>query len=321
MVSIRVFLTRSTAIRDRCRRPRVPRTVPRPLTGFHGCISQINRDFRVWNRLAVRRARTLARQRRRRSRVRLGPACRWVRRRWTRTGRRNRFEWPRVSSARALPNTINSSSFLFRALSRLCRLNHHGWREKPAGPGSRLPATGEAVFRRLAARPDSSRVRAFLARDTRHVEDPRRGRTAVRDALFFEYGRVCGFRDRFYINARESLSAGSVPNRPIDCSSLPRSFRRGYSDLLVNRPAIFAAIAPIPTFACSYVQASDASESVASVHRLLFPRGCHRYTGFFIFFFFFLSVFVFTYLRRSRDIRDCEYLYRSRVHTGVYSSI
>lgn len=85
MVSIRVFLTRSTAIRDRRGGLRARRIMLRRLTEFHDRSSQINRDFCVPNRLAVRRARTRARRRRRRSRARLGPACRWVvtARRWT----------------------------------------------------------------------------------------------------------------------------------------------------------------------------------------------------------------------------------------------
>lgn len=47
MVSIREFLTRTTAIRGRRRRPRAPPAPLRTLAGFRGWISRINRDFRV----------------------------------------------------------------------------------------------------------------------------------------------------------------------------------------------------------------------------------------------------------------------------------
>lgn len=226
-----------------------------------------------------------------------------MRRRWTRTGRRNRFEWPRVSSARALPNAINSSSSLFCAPSRPCRLNHHGWREKPAGPGSLL----RNRWSDFSAASDSPGyvVTARVSR-SRHASrrGPSRQPSGRARRFIFRIRRVYGFRDRFYINARESLSAGPVPNHPIDCSSLAivstRLFDHG--NLPVNRPAIFAAIAPIPTFVCTCRRApSDASESVASVHRLLFPvpRGCHRYTRRRLFHFF-SRIFVFMYLRWSR---------------------
>jgi len=113
-----------------------------------------------------------------------------------------------------------------RALPRLCRLNHHGWREKPGRLSG--TATGEAVF---GGSPHARTRRTYaprcrVSRSTRATPNLRE--TAARNGLFFE-SLACGPRTVFKRGDRLARSGSPFPSRR------PGSFRRDYSTPATRR--------------------------------------------------------------------------------------